>query len=52
MDAVDVERAHARARRLHRFGGAALAQARRDAAWIETSTSNRQKLILATVIET
>ncbi len=30
----------------------ALAQARRDAAWIETSTSNRQKLVLATVIET
>lgn len=30
----------------------ALAQARRDAAWIETSTSNRQKLMLATVIET
>lgn len=30
----------------------ALSQARRDAAWIETSTSNRQKLMLATVIET
>lgn len=30
----------------------ALTQARRDAAWIETSTSNRQKLMLATVIET
>ena len=30
----------------------AFAQARRDAAWIETSTGNRQKLMLATVIET
>lgn len=30
---------------------AAFAQARRDAAWIETATGNRQKLLLATVIE-
>jgi hypothetical protein len=30
----------------------ALEQARRDASWIETSTGNKQKLLLATVLET